>query len=146
VAFSAFVTWEAWRMEYYTSLGPGPGFFPFWLGVVMGGLSLVWFFQASHLKIGPKAASLLPQGEGMRRLLSVLVALLLSTFVMDYIGFQLSMFFLLVFLLRVHGQQGRWITLIVAVAGSAGIFHLFGSYLDVQLPRSAIAFLAALGL
>ncbi len=40
LAFSAFVVWESWNLEYYTHLGPGAGFFPLWLGVIMGGLSL----------------------------------------------------------------------------------------------------------
>jgi len=37
LAFSAFVVWESWNLEYYTHLGPGAGFFPLWLGVIMGG-------------------------------------------------------------------------------------------------------------
>jgi len=52
LAFSAFVVWESWNLEYYTHLGPGAGFFPLWLGVIMGGLSLIWLIQVSGHEAG----------------------------------------------------------------------------------------------
>jgi len=65
---------------------------------------------------------------------------------MDFLGFQMVMFPLLFFLLRVVGRQKIWLTLVIALLGSVGIYHLFGSYLDVQLPKASLAFLAGLGL
>jgi putative tricarboxylic transport membrane protein len=65
---------------------------------------------------------------------------------MDFIGFQLAMFLFLVFLLRIPGKQTLWLTLIIALLGSVGVYHVFGSYLDVQLPVSSFALLAKLGL
>lgn len=145
-AFSAFIVWESWNLEYYTPLGPGAGFFPLWLGGVMGGLSLIWLIQVSGGKGRPKEGTLLPGREGLVRLLSVLGALVAATLLMDFLGFQLVMFLLLVFLLRVPGRQTIWLTLVIALLGSVGIYHLFGSYLDVQLPKASLAFLAGLGL
>lgn len=145
-AFSAFVVWESWNLEYYTPLGPGAGFFPLWLGVVMGGLSLIWLVQASGSKGRPKEGAFLPGREGMVRLLSVLGALVAATFMMDFLGYQLAMFLLLVFLLLVPGRQKIWLTLVVAILGSVGVYHLFGSYLDVQLPKASLTLLAGLGL
>jgi putative tricarboxylic transport membrane protein len=146
IVFSAYVVWESWNMEYYTPLGPGAGFFPFWLGALMGLLSLIWLVQVSSGKGRPREGDFLPGREGMIRLLSVLVALVLATLLIDFLGFQLPMFLLLVFLLRVPGQQKFWLTLVIALLGSVGIFHLFGSYLDVHLPKASLAFLARFGL
>ena len=56
--FSAFVVWEAWNLEYYTPLGPGAGYFPLWLGILMGGLSLAWLIQIS----GRKGTQAKPEG------------------------------------------------------------------------------------
>jgi hypothetical protein len=56
------------------------------------------------------------------------------------------MFLLLVFLLLIPGRQTIWLTLVVALLGSVGVYHLFGSYLDVQLPKASLALLAGLGL
>jgi hypothetical protein len=44
------------------------------------------------------------------------------------------------------GRQRIWTTLIIALACSVGVYHVFGRYLDVQLPASSLAFLANLGL
>ena len=80
------------------------------------------------------------------RLLSVISAIVLATLLMDILGFQLPMFLLLVFLLLVPGRQKLWLTLIIAIMGSVGIYHLFGKYLDVQLPKASIEILSRLGL
>lgn len=146
VAFSAFVVWESWNLEYYTSLGPGAGFFPLWLGVVMGGLSLAWFVQISRRKGRPKEGVFLPDRPGIVRLLSVLGAMVAATLLMDFLGYQVAMFLLLFFLLLVPGRQTIWLTLVIALLGSVGVYHVFGSYLDVQLPKASLALLAGLGL
>ncbi|OHE34350.1 MAG: hypothetical protein A3J94_01620 [Syntrophus sp. RIFOXYC2_FULL_54_9] len=65
---------------------------------------------------------------------------------MSVIGFQLTMFLFMVFLLRVLGRSSVWTTLSIALVCSVGVFHLFGRYLDVQLPASSLSMLAALGL
>ena len=146
VALSAFVVWESWNLEYYTKLGPGAGFFPLWLGVAIGGLSLVWLVQVSARKGRPKDAAFLPERGGIVRILSVLAALVAVAVLMDLLGFQLAMFVFLVFLLLVLGRQALWLTLIVALLGSVVVYRVFGSYLDVQLPPASLAFLARLGL
>ena len=145
-AFSAFVVWESWNLEYYTPLGPGAGFFPLWLGAVMEGLSLIWFVQISGRRGQPKEGVFLPERGGMVRLLSVLGAMVAATLLMDFLGFQVAMFLLLFFLLLIPGRQTIWLTLVVALLGSVGIYHLFGSYLDVQFPQASLALLAGLGL
>lgn len=146
IAFSIFVAWEAWNLEYYTPLGPGPGFFPLWLGAVMGGLSVLWFVQVCSRKGRPKESAFLPERDGLVRLLSVLGAMVAATLLMNFLGFQVAMFLLMLFLLLVPGRQPVWLTLIIALLSSVGIYHLFGSYLDVQLPKASLSFLARLGL
>jgi putative tricarboxylic transport membrane protein len=133
-------------LEYYTNLGPGPGFFPLWLGVVMGGLSLVWLVRVSGRSEMAKASAFLPQRAGLVRILSILTALAAMSALMNLLGFQLTMFLFLVFLLMVLGRQALWLTLVVALIGSIGVYRLFGAYLDVPLPPAAVKFLANLGL
>ena len=146
VALSAFVVLESWNLEYYTNLGPGPGFFPLWLGVVMGGLSLAWLVRVSGRSEMAKASAFLPQRGGLVRILSILAALAAMSGLMNLLGFQLTMFLFLVFLLMVLGRQALWLTLVMALIGSIGVYRLFGAYLDVPLPPAAVKFLANLGL
>jgi putative tricarboxylic transport membrane protein len=146
VGFSAFVVWESWTLEYYTNLGPGPGFFPLWLGVVMGGLSLAWLVRVSGRPERAKISAFLPHGAGLARVLSILAALVAMSGLMNLLGFQLTMFLFLVFLLMVLGRQALWLTLVVAFLGSVGVYRLFGGYLDVSLPAATVKLLANLGL
>ena len=146
VALSAYVVWESRDLEYYTNLGPGPGFFPLWLGVVMGALSLAWLVQSSGKSGKPEDRAFLPPRAGIVRILSILAALAAMAGFMTLLGFQLTMFLFLVFLLMVLGRQALWVTLVVAFLCSVGVYHLFGSYLDVALPAASVKFLAGLGL
>jgi putative tricarboxylic transport membrane protein len=146
VTLSAFAVWESWNLEYYTSLGPGPGFFPLWLGAALGGLSLAWLVQESGRSENPKGRAFLPPRGGIVRILSILAALAAMAGLMNFLGFQLSMFLFVLFLLMVLGRQTLWVTLVVAFLCSVGVYHLFGGYLDVALPAASVKFLAGLGL
>ena len=146
IALSAFVVWEARNLDYYTKLGPGGGFFPLWLGVVMGGLSFAWLVQVSRQERIPQEAPFFPERLGIMRILLTVAALVVMAGFMNLLGFQLTMFLFLVFLLRVLGGQALWVTLISALLGSVGIYHLFARYLDVSLPPATVKFLAHLGL
>jgi len=146
MVFSALVVWESVDLEYYSELGPGPGFFPFWLGTGLGALSLFWLVQVSGRLGRPKEGAFLPQQGGIVRILSSMAALVALAGLMNRLGFQLTMFLFLVFLLMALGRQRLWVTLIIAFLGSVGVYHLFGSYLDVTLPLSSMEILANLGL
>jgi putative tricarboxylic transport membrane protein len=146
IVFSAFVMWESIQLEYYTSLGPGPGFFPFWLSALLCGLGAVWFVQVSRKSGRPAEGDFLPERGGIIRILAVLLAMAAVVGFLNLLGFQITMFIFLVFLLKILGQQSIRLTVVTALVGSIGVYRLFGGYLDVQLPASSIAFLAKLGL
>jgi len=146
LAFSIAVVIESLSLEYYTKLGPGAGFFPFWLGTLTGVLSFAWLVQVSREAAKSKEGPFFPQKAGLYQILSILASLLMVAGLMNVIGFQLTMLLFLVFLLKILGRQSIWATLIIAVLGSIGVFHLFGRYLDVPLPVSSLTFLASLGL
>jgi putative tricarboxylic transport membrane protein len=146
VIFSALVVWGSLDLEYYTKLGPGAGFFPLWLGVAMGALSLVWLVQVFRRTGKPSTAASLPDRSGIVRIMAIIASLVAAALVMNLLGFQVAMFLLLVFLLLVMGRQSVWLTMIISLAGSVGAYRIFVTYLDVQLPMSSLAFLARLGL
>jgi putative tricarboxylic transport membrane protein len=146
VLFSILVVWGSLDLEYYTKLGPGAGFFPLWLGVAMGALSLVWLIQVFRRTGKSTTAASLPGRFGVTRILAIVASLVAAALVMNLLGFQVAMFLLLVFLLLFMGRQSIWLSVIVALAGSVGVYRVFVATLDVQLPASSLAFLARLGL
>jgi len=143
---SVSVMWASWALEYYTSLGPGPGFFPLWLSGCLALLSLIWFIQASRGAREPIPEGFIPGRDGLVRIGSILAALVLMGLLVDVLGFQVMMFAFLFFLLIALGRQNLAVTLLISLAGSFGMFYAFKSWLGVQLPRSSIEWLMKLGL
>jgi len=135
VALSVFTLVLSFEYPYKDRLGPGPAFFPVWMSIITGVLSLVLFFQTTWGKgVADAAGSLLPERQGVWRILIILAALVGSTALLDPLGFRISLFLFLLFLPLGLGVGNWWATLIFAVAGSFGIFHVFYYWLKVPLP------------
>jgi putative tricarboxylic transport membrane protein len=146
LAFSIYLVVKSRQMEYFDNLGPGAGFFPFWLGGLLAVLSIIWLIQSS---IGPKEpmkADFIPDRQGVIRVISVVAALALFAWVVETLGFQLTMLVFLATLLMTLGRQKFIVTAAVALVGSIGVYYIFTKLLDVPLPASSIEFLENLGL
>ncbi|MGP1679737.1 MAG: tripartite tricarboxylate transporter TctB family protein, partial [Burkholderiales bacterium] len=85
-------------------------------------------------------AGFIPSREGVRRMLSIVGALVTSLLLMDTLGFSLTMIGFCIFLLRRLGQQPWWLTLILAVVAGLGTTYLFG-LLQVMLPKGFLGFI-----
>jgi putative tricarboxylic transport membrane protein len=139
-ALGVYVLISSVELGLWTSLGPGPGLFPFAMGAVLAAMSVLWLLQ--ELK-KPSAAAESADG-GL--VVAVVVSLLVLAAVLDLLGFQLSMFLFLIYHLRIRGKR-TWISsLIIALAGSVGAFYAFNYGLNVALPVSAIPALNLIGL
>lgn len=145
--FSIVIVVASLSMEYYSSIGPGPGFFTFWLSLILGLLSIGWMFQEFRRKPkeGDEKKTLFPRGKSLVHELEILGAMVFMALFMDILGFQISMFLFLAFLLLILGKVNKTTTLIISLVGSVGLFYLFTGWLDVQLPHSSLAFLSAIG-
>lgn len=146
VMLGAWAAREATGMVYYTPVGPGPGFFPFWLGMllaVLGGTILI----ASVFGSLPELESgLVPHGAPSLRMAATLAAVAAFALLVERLGFVLTMFAVLLGLLRLNGVR-RWSTVIpMALGGSLGIGYAFSEWLSVFLPPAPYGLLAAIGL
>jgi putative tricarboxylic transport membrane protein len=133
-------------LNYYTEYGPGPGFLPFWCGVLLTGLSAAWLFQVSFRAVEAPPEGFAPPRAALIRLVSVMGALLAFALLMGVVGFQLAMLGFLWFLLLRVGGQKHLTAFVLALAGSAAFTYLFRSRLDVPLPLSSFELLRNLGL
>lgn len=138
LVFSAWVARGALELRLHTSLGPGPGFFPFWLSVAFGGLAVALFcqatFQASGLASGPQADDLPPEPGGVLRIAVILVALGGMIGLLQPLGFRLASFAFHVFLLAGLGWKGWKVIVLTGLLGSFGVYHVFTRYFQVSLP------------
>lgn len=135
LALSIFTIVLSFEYPYHDKLGPGPGFFPIWLSVITGALSLALFFQTTWGRsLADATAGHLPERQGFVRIMVIMVALVACLALLDPLGFRISLFLFLLFLPFGLGMRNWWVILIFAVAGSFGIFHVFYYWLKVPLP------------
>lgn len=133
----AFVVYESLQINYYGSdFGPGPGFFSFWLGILVILLSFVELLRTRG-KHEPIPAGFFPAGSGVARIGAILGALLGALLLLNRLGFSLTMFLFSAVLLRVLGRQPWWLILLLALAGSFGTAYMFRQ-LQVLLPRGIL--------
>ena len=134
LCLAAYVGYEALALRYYTSLGPGPGFFAFWLALILGVLAVAMVAQATFGRPEPVPPDFLADRAGYLRMGAVVLSLLATALLLERIGFALTMFAVYLFLLRALGKQ-RWVTsILVALVGSFGVDYVFVRWLKVPLP------------
>ena len=130
-AVFAFFALESLRLSLSDALGPGPGFFPFWLSVAGGVLALALTVQIARGTLDFENPTLKFE---LRPVALVLAGLIVATALLEAIGFRLAMLALLPYLLFVLGVR-NWLAMAVfSLAGSFGVYHLFSGLLKVPLP------------
>ncbi len=145
LALAVFVIFEGRRLRYYTDIGPGPGFFPFWVGGFLGVLAVIWLGAVSFRPVEPVPEDFIPSRDRALHVLATIAALVVYTAVVKLFGFRLMTLAFLVFLLRGLGRVRIVWTAIIALAGSWGVYYAF-KQLEVFLPVASIDLLGNLGL
>lgn len=127
----AFFAFESLRLSLRDTLGPGPGFFPFWLSVAGGALGAFLLWQLARGSVEFEAPALKFE---LRPVAQVLAGLIAATVLLEAAGFRIVMLLLLPYLLYVLGVR-NWVSLVLfSLAGSFGVYHLFSGLLKVPLP------------
>ena len=113
---------------------PGPGFFPFWGGVVLGLLSLVLLLNS--LKNRDRLSL---SGLKSSKLLLATGAILAYLLLLETLGFVTITFLFLFLLFRL--EYKRWvISTALALAGAVSSYALFRLWLKTQLPAGPFGF------
>ena len=118
---------------------PGGGFFPFFVGSVLIGLSLMIMIPALVIKNKSKEPTpeepFFSEDDSAKKLLITVGALFGYALALPYLGYFLTTFIFLVIVLR-YTYLNRWSSiLITAFLSSAISYVLFYLWLKVQLPR-----------
>jgi putative tricarboxylic transport membrane protein len=138
-AFGIYVISVASRLPYVSEVGPGPGFFPLWLGI--GLVSLASYLMILSFTRSENAGTQeSPSWKTTSRALAGWLALMVAIALLGRIGFALSFVILTVFLIVALDRRPALLAMGVAI-GLAVAFHLlFVVALDVSLPKTSWGF------
>jgi putative tricarboxylic transport membrane protein len=134
LAFAA--SFAAGALAYYpysSEGGPGSGFLPFWLALVMAALALVMLLRRPHP--AGDAGAWLPRGEGRTRVLVVLGASVAFVAALKVLGMMLGAALYLAFLMRFLGRHPWWLIVLVSGAAAGVDYLVFAHWLRVPFPE-----------
>jgi membrane-associated HD superfamily phosphohydrolase len=137
--FSVITCHQASRLKMGELSQPGPGFFPFGIGLVMGILSLAALFLSIR---GQEKKALTAQKETFRwwNIVIILGALIAYALSLEKIGFLINTFLLICLLLKVVEPQ-PWKTSILGGLITAVVSDLvFNVFLKAQIPSGIFGF------
>jgi uncharacterized membrane protein len=116
---------------------PGPAFLPLGCGLILIFLGSLMIFQERARNANSSSKSfkrLLPPGAAGKRVGFTMGSMLLSIILLTPLGFVLTVFFLILFLMRTIQPQKWKVALFYAFVSAVGSFVVFKVLLRTQLP------------
>jgi putative tricarboxylic transport membrane protein len=134
LTFGAAAAYESAKLPFGTVHSPGQGFFPWWVSAVIFLLALLLLFHALTSR-----SSVAREGSGrVVKVAALLVILAAYTLLLEPLGYPLSTFFLVLFMLRATYPQGWTVALGMALISAVGSYIVFAVWLGVPLPRGPL--------
>lgn len=138
-----YLLYAGYHLRYYGRTGPGPGFFPIWIGALLS-ISSLWALVKDFIE-DRDLQPFLESREAVYRVGTVLAGLFVTWVLLEYLGYRIAIFLFAMVIPPRLGPQKLIVTLIVAIIFSFGTAYVFEHWLQVWLPEPSIPFLADLG-
>ena len=137
LALAATLGYDNWRTGIgWDSTGPEPGYFPFYLSVILAGASLYGLLAAFVSR--KEAAETFVTRAQARRVMAVFVPTLLFCLVTQFLGLYVASFLLIVGFMRLVGKIVLWKSLLTAFVFTAVMFVTFDIAFDVIMPKGPL--------
>jgi putative tricarboxylic transport membrane protein len=134
LALGTAAIFESAKLPLGTGRSPGQGFFPWWISLVIVLLALVLLAQA--LTSRPSTNRQAP--GRIAKVTALLLVLAAYTFLLDFLGYLICTFLLVLFMLRATDPY-RWpVALGMALLTAVGSYVMFAVWLSVPLPRGLL--------
>ncbi len=127
-------------VEIGTFMEPGPGFLPFFGGLTLAAMSIALLLGSFIRKVTERRPSFFAQRDSWKRVVAVFLSLIAYNLLLTHLGFTLTTFFFIGFLVRFIFPQTMKRTLIVAILSALGARLLFINFLETQLPKGFLGF------
>ena len=136
--FGLFLMVEGRRLHLGELRRPGSGLFPFLIGIFLVSVSLVLLFQTVYHKHERREET---KRTGYRNLLLCLFSLYTYVLLLEPLGFLLTTFFFIIFLLKMIEQKG-WILVVATALATAVVSYIFFEMgLRAALPKGMLGFI-----
>jgi len=134
IAVACFVT--SLQYDYIADLGPGAGFLPFWLSLLLIVLSALYLIQALRRRFVTE--NFLPEKSGLLKIGLVLFSLVLFILIVNVTGIVIATAVLLFLLLM--GEFRWYVSLAMAIFGALVLYFGFVILLNIPLPVNRFGF------
>lgn len=137
LALAALLGYDNWRTGIaWDSTGPEPGYFPFYLAVILGGASIYGLIVT--LTTRQQASETFVTRAQLRRVMLVFVPTALFCLAMQYLGLYVASFLLIAGFMRFVGKIAWWKSLLTAFLFTAIMFATFDLAFDVIMPKGPL--------
>jgi putative tricarboxylic transport membrane protein len=133
--FGSVVTYSAGQLPYKAEYGPGPGFLPLWIGIVLIGCAFVTIIKAVRQLGREKGRFVQPK---TRQVAFVFVTLIVTFLLVPVFGLSLGLALFTGFTMRTAGRHGWVLCVLMAVVTAAAVRLIFGVMLDIPLPKGYV--------
>jgi putative tricarboxylic transport membrane protein len=140
LAISIFVCIEAIWVGLGTFKSPGPGFLPFWAGVVLGSFSILLIITSVLKKKGGEKLREMWKGMAWKKVLLVLFSLFLYILLLPRMGYIPTTFGLMIFMSGVIRRSKLWTEVMIPLITVLASYFIFNTWLGIQLPKGIFGF------
>jgi putative tricarboxylic transport membrane protein len=139
IALGAFIIRESLAWEYMTRDGPGPGFFPLWIGIAMVGLSAL-YLAAHFYDIARGEPVHRADWSGTPKVVLAWLAFMVVVALIKPIGFVAALVLMMLIFVRGVFRQSFAKALVVALVSTLAFWVLFVKLLNLRLPAGPWGF------
>lgn len=128
------IVFFSFQLPYQSEYGPGPGFLPLWLGIVLIGSAV--FVVLNILRKQAKTEAFLKPGT--KRGALMFVSIFVSFLLLPLLGFAVGLAFFSGVTMRMMGKHSWMACGLTAVGIAIGIHFVFGQWLHIPLPGGVV--------
>jgi uncharacterized membrane protein len=128
------IVFFSYQLPYESEYGPGPGFLPLWLGIVLIGSAV--FVLLNILRKHVKADTFLKPGTKQSAMMFILI--FISFLLLPLLGFAVGLAFFCGLTMRVMGKHSWMACSFTTVGLAIGIHFVFGQWLNIPLPGGVV--------
>src|SRR5262245_962236 len=138
-ALGTLILLPALSWDYISDTGPGPGFLPVWLGIVIIGLSSLLIFATLRKRSASNIASRESANKPARAFMSWFAIMVGAAF-LTTLGFYVTFALLTAFLVLAMEKRSVLVAVAVAAGSAVGFYLIFSLALRIPLPSGPWGF------